>query len=164
MKTKILPYSELKDLSGYEDLCETSYNTLVEVVDKIIPRVEELNLQCRMNHYGGYQDLSLSDITHQNRCGTSACIVGVIATLFPINPSHFFQVLGFSYAHFQIAMIPKLYLSKKGGEISMWNFLFSEDWPNNFELGVKRIKTVLSGDYIEGWDYHWHGENPLFNF
>jgi len=164
MKTIILPYSELKDLPGYEDLDETSYNTLVEVVDKILPKAKKLNLQCRMKSYGGYENYTESQVTLHNECGTSACIVGVIATLFPVDSNYFLKfALVFSYAHFQLDKIPGLCTSKKG-EMNMWNFLFSEDWPNSFELGVKRIKTVLSGDYIEGWDLDWHGENPLFNF
>lgn len=166
MKTKILPYSELKDLPGYEDLCETSYNTLVEVVDKIIPRTKVLGLQCRMSSYGGYLHLSLSDITHQNKCGTSACIIGVIATLFPVKSEYFLgdNKPSFSYLYFQKYMIPLLYKKSYRNEYSMWNYLFASHWPDSFELGVKRIKTVLSGNYDENLNFNWHGENPLFNF
>lgn len=163
MENKILPYSELKDLPGYEDLCETSYNTLVEVVDKILPKAKEFNLHCRMRSYGAYEDLPEAQITLHNECGTSACVMGVIATLFPVASKYFMNFnLGFSYERFQRDKIPGIYASRKYK--SIWSFLFSEDWPDSFELGVKRIKTILSGDYLAEWDYDWHGENPLFNF
>ena len=165
METKILPYSELKDLPGYEDLCETSYNTLVEVVDKTIPKAKELNLRCVMSNYGGYEGLTGKAITESNECGTCACVIGVIATLFPVE----FEYLDpcgnvYFYPQFQSAVIPRLYENRNDHDTTMWDFLFSEDWPNSFELGVERIKTVLSGDYAEDWDYDWHGKNPLFNF
>lgn len=157
MKTKILPYAELKDLPGYKDLCETSYNTLVKSVDKIIPKVKKLKLTCNMTYYGGYQNYSEIDVTQQNACGTSACIMGVIATLFPLNPEHFMDFnLGFSYERFQKDMIPGLNGLRRDSIANMWDYLFAEQWSNSFEAGVERIKTVLSGQYDENWDYDFN--------
>ena len=154
MKTKILPYSELKNLPGYEDLCETSYNTLVEVVDKILPQAKLLNLSCKMKAYGGYGNLTKGAIIQRNECGTAACVMGVIATLFTVNPDHFYKLNPvFSYPTFQTEKIPMLFEESTSDENSMWYFLFGEEWPNSFEAGVERIKTVLAGQYDENWYY-----------
>lgn len=130
-----------------------SLRMVLRELPKLAEQIPSIKEDFNMKRYGCYEGLEKNKL---HMCGTSGCLLGNIARLFPVKDCYF-EYREFSYQKFRQIEFPYIDYDDYWSMYSDWGFLFDSTWSKyqpTFDQAIRRLEYFIKCDGIlPDWNY-----------